>query len=522
MNMMKDYYYEDLEALSQTAREVWLAEQCSAFETEIQNLSREREKDHFIEELYRKLKQVTRRWQSWNHRSFGGVTSRGYVSELASWERNVQLRGILVPKSQSNSPDSNVLQRFEEFCVSFENLLERFRKGIYQPLNDFFRNEKVQSHLKSVPKDLEKVLNHWNTLLTSGVIDERLFSRLSSEGLYPVSIRNRIHDFDLVLRLIPDLIEKAYEALRLARRWRLIGKTSACSVVQRDETYLVISREQTGSSRKKRRSSKCRRRVSSLAEELAESKAQCSSLEEELHKSNAKCEVIEKEVTLYRQQCNQLENELESVKKRCESLKEMLENAKKESRNVSSEFESSQEYCRVLQQELNGARLKYCTQKVKFINTKKRFLHVTNQLNNTREQFQQLEGELEARKKHCQALEVKLENSKKNIFTQGNMLDVLQNQCYKLKKELDGAKSEHLQMTCDLEKSQERYSTLEKEVVSVKEQFQNIQIELRRSKAREEMLVRQNSMLRKLFQEKGVEEPGLLKVNLHTPDTEAT
>ena len=69
--------YEDLEALSQTAREVWLAEQCSAFETEIQNLSREREKDHFIEELYRKLKQVTRRWQSWNHRSFGGVTSRG-------------------------------------------------------------------------------------------------------------------------------------------------------------------------------------------------------------------------------------------------------------------------------------------------------------------------------------------------------------------------------------------------------------------------------------------------------------
>ena len=73
------FQYEDFEVLSQTAREVWLAEQCSAFETQIQALSREREKDHFLEELYRKLKQVTRRWQSWNHRSFGGVTSRGCV-----------------------------------------------------------------------------------------------------------------------------------------------------------------------------------------------------------------------------------------------------------------------------------------------------------------------------------------------------------------------------------------------------------------------------------------------------------
>lgn len=73
------FQYEDFEVLSQTAREVWLAEQCSAFETQIQTLSREREKDHFLEELYRKLKQLTRRWQSWNHRSFGGVTSRGCV-----------------------------------------------------------------------------------------------------------------------------------------------------------------------------------------------------------------------------------------------------------------------------------------------------------------------------------------------------------------------------------------------------------------------------------------------------------
>ncbi|XP_068755328.1 early endosome antigen 1-like isoform X1 [Montipora capricornis] len=513
--MMKEYYYEDLEALSQTAREVWLAEQCAAFETQIQNLSREKEKDHFIEELYRKLKQVTRRWQSWNHRSFGGVTSRGYVAELASWERNVQLRGILVPKSQANTPDSNVLQRFDELCTSFGNLLDRFRKGVFQPLNDFFKNAKVLAHLQSVPKDLEKILNQWNSLLTSGAIDEKLFSRTSCEGLYPIGIRNRIHDFDLVLRLVPDLTEKAYEALRLARRWRLIGKTSASSVVEREETYTIISREETPKLRK-RRSSKSSRKVQSLEEELEQSKAQCASLETELNKSNAKCEAIEKEVAMYRQQCNQLENEVETVKKRCEALKEKLENARKESKNASNEIESSQEYCRVLQQELNGARLKYCTQKVKFINTKKRFVHVTNQLNKTREHLKQLECELEARQKHCQALQVRLANSKKNILTQGNMLDVLQNQCYKLKEDLDGTKAKCLQLTCELEESQGKCSSLEKEVDQMKEQFQNLQAELRRAKAREEQLIRLNSQLRQLLQDKGVEEP---EINLHTPDT---
>ena len=67
---------------------MWLAEQCAAYETQIQNLSRERGKDHFTEELYRKLKQVTRRWQSWNHRAFGAVTSRGSVDLVVMFGLN--------------------------------------------------------------------------------------------------------------------------------------------------------------------------------------------------------------------------------------------------------------------------------------------------------------------------------------------------------------------------------------------------------------------------------------------------
>lgn len=77
---------------------MWLAEQCAAYETQIQNLSRERGKDHFTEELYRKLKQVTRRWQSWNHRAFGAVTSRGSVDLVVMFGLNYYAFDVFLAK----------------------------------------------------------------------------------------------------------------------------------------------------------------------------------------------------------------------------------------------------------------------------------------------------------------------------------------------------------------------------------------------------------------------------------------
>lgn len=62
--------------MSQPAREMWMCEQCSEFGKEIENLMTDRERQSFTEEMYRKLRQVTKRWTSWNHKSFGNVTSR--------------------------------------------------------------------------------------------------------------------------------------------------------------------------------------------------------------------------------------------------------------------------------------------------------------------------------------------------------------------------------------------------------------------------------------------------------------
>ena len=56
-----------------------MCDQCSEFGKEIENLMTDREKSSFTEEMYRKLRQVTKRWTSWHHKSFGNVTSKQYV-----------------------------------------------------------------------------------------------------------------------------------------------------------------------------------------------------------------------------------------------------------------------------------------------------------------------------------------------------------------------------------------------------------------------------------------------------------
>ena len=62
--------------MSQPAREMWLCNQCSEFGKEIENLLCDREKETFAEEMHRKLRQLTKRWTSWNHKSFGNVNSK--------------------------------------------------------------------------------------------------------------------------------------------------------------------------------------------------------------------------------------------------------------------------------------------------------------------------------------------------------------------------------------------------------------------------------------------------------------
>ncbi|KAK3749572.1 hypothetical protein QZH41_019722 [Actinostola sp. cb2023] len=487
---------EDMEAMSQTAREVWLAEQCSMFESELRKLSEVMEKENLVEELYKKLKQVTRRWQSWNHRSFGGVTSRGYVMELNSWEHNVKSRGLLLPKIQNiTSPDTNVLGKFEDWCRTYEDLLKQFTKGIYGPLQDFFLNEKMSGTMKGIPKELDKILKQWAELLSAGVINERLFSSSSGEKVYPVVIRNRCHEFDHVLRLVPDLLEKAYESLRLARRWRLVYRSS--SLPNREQTY-IVPKDLENAQRSKR--SRVLQRIKTLEMELEQSQAHYQSIVAQLQESNARCEAIESELTNYRQQSNQLENELDSVKKKCEDLKQKLDKAKKENENSNAAIESSAEYIKVLQKELNGSKMKFCVQKIKFINAKRHCSELTKGLETAKDILKSLEAELAMSKKKCDALKVQLENAKKNVFTQGNMLDVLQNQCFSLREELEGSRAKCTELSCELGKSQDKCHSLMKELELVKDQCHNLSTELRRAKTREELLIKQNEQLRAFCQ----------------------
>ena len=60
--------------MPESTRLVWLEDQLDLYESAIKKFLVD--KDVFVESLYKKLKQVTKRWASWNHRSFGFVTSR--------------------------------------------------------------------------------------------------------------------------------------------------------------------------------------------------------------------------------------------------------------------------------------------------------------------------------------------------------------------------------------------------------------------------------------------------------------
>ena len=62
--------------MSRAAREIWISNQCSEFGKEIESLICDRERESFAEEMNRKLRQLAKRWTSWNHQTFGDVTSR--------------------------------------------------------------------------------------------------------------------------------------------------------------------------------------------------------------------------------------------------------------------------------------------------------------------------------------------------------------------------------------------------------------------------------------------------------------
>lgn len=80
--------------------------------------------------------------------------------------------------------------------------------------------------LDRVVESLKTLLSQWKSLLGPGCIDQSLLSESSSKHLHTFTLRGRIYDFDAVIRLVPDLLEKANLALNVVRQWRIINKVN--------------------------------------------------------------------------------------------------------------------------------------------------------------------------------------------------------------------------------------------------------------------------------------------------------
>ncbi|KAK3696667.1 hypothetical protein QZH41_003274 [Actinostola sp. cb2023] len=144
------------------------------------------------------------------------------IEELVDWERTNQKRKlknrIEFSAMHLDHQPVDMLIRFLQAFKESEDLLDKFKTKISKPLFDFFDDDPKSPQVKA----LSSVLWRWECLLAPDPINHRLFSPQSADALYNMDAKMNSSDsqFNLILRLIPDLALKAFEALCLAKQWR--------------------------------------------------------------------------------------------------------------------------------------------------------------------------------------------------------------------------------------------------------------------------------------------------------------
>ena len=488
---MRKYFYEDIRAMSQPAREIWMCDQCSEFGREIENLMTDRERQSFTEEMYRKLRQVTKRWTSWHHKSFGNVTSRQSVAELLAWEQSTTLLINPVIKTRNLTQEQNILVRFQELCQRLDQLHESFSNDILEPMCEFFWPPSQKIKFDNMLESLKTLLSQWKSLLRPGAIDQTLFSESSSKHLHTFSLKGRIFDFDSVLRLIPDLLGKASLALNVVRKWRVLYKEFGIS---RQNTYTLL-----GPSRSSTKSKSRSQQLGLLEKQSDEVQNQCDNLRTELEKCRKKCESLENDLHFHVELCDSLESEVEKAKETCNTAKERLQQAKSDTQQTPDS--NSRQYLQVLQQELNASKIKFCTQRIKLVNARKRCVAISDQLEKSRKEYETLKMEGEISQNKYQVLRNQLENFRRSIIIQGGMVDSLQQQCYALKKELDTSKASRKKVTEELTEVQVKYGGLEERLRDKEEECIKIRSELVHALKREKILKEENNGLKEIWKE---------------------
>eukprot|EP00794_Sanderia_malayensis_P000146 gene146-758_t len=500
--------------MSQSAKDTWLSEQLASFEAE--NKSHYYgEKDVYVENLYKYLKKITKRWAVWNHKSFGDLTSVEQVKELLQWERSRGLRhhsgrsrnrGNNSSSSDQEFESTNPLDKFVKLCECSQKLLNIFKQNIYKPLADFFAGQHAMTALQDILRNLAKCLQGWEALVTCSEIDDHHFSKESEKDIFMNGLRNRTNDFDLVLRLVPDLFEKHLEALRLASRWKLITKASG---IKRRETFTLPV---PNTAKLLRRREEIQRRSPSRRADSMESPANSSDTEsalerqldnaesryrralQELRDAKAACVNYEEELIVYKNGYEEMKLDLNSMKSTCNDLRERISESRANDLSMEEQLSNSSEYSKILKKELDHAKMKYCSQRIKLLNAKKRVESLNTQLTYSYEKYRKLGEDSREMREKCGKLEEQLAISRRNLQTQGGMIDALQHQCKTLYD--------------DLERSNERCNTMEEDLKASKKKCKELHENIKTGRSRELELETENTYLRSMCgSSKGLDQP---------------
>ena len=409
---------------------------------------------------------------------------RRSVAELLAWEQSTTLLVNPVIKTRNLTQEQNILVRFQELCLKLDQLHENFTDDILEPMCEFFWPTSQRVKLDNMLGSLKTLLAHWKSLLRPGPIDQSHFSESSSKHLHAFTLRGRMYDFDCVIRLIPDLMEKAILALGVVRKWRILYKEFSMT---RQNTYTVI-----GSTRSSTKS----KQLGLLKKQSDEVQSQCDNLKTELENCREKCQSLENELHIHAELCERLETEVEKAKDACNTAKERLQEAKSNSQNKPES--KSQQYCQILQQELNASKIKFCTQRIKLVNARKRCVAISDRLENTRNEYETLKMEGEISQNKYQVLRNQLENFRRNIIIQGGMVDSLQQQCYALKKELDSSKANCKKTAEELTEVKSKYGELVEKLRHKEDGFREMRSEMNDALKREKILKEENAELREI------------------------
>ena len=456
--------------VSGMAREAFLAEQCLSFNNQIQDLL----PATFIHQFHLSLKKVTRRWRTHYRRSFGRICCIQDVIKLAKWQR----RQTNPSSSSNNTTISNHLTRtssmdlqlFCDFCAKIEELRQRFTSSIFRPLLNYFYDTKMGGRkLVKIANQLEKIVRDWDHLLNTDQIQPKYFSS-SSASWKGIPKREECMEFYDILRLLPDLVEKAFEGLRLARRWRqllqspsqqnplLSRKTTTRATIspghghsdssegtcvdsppshgsptiqqqlQPSHRHRAMPSLESSDDSGRPKSRLVRRPRSQITSNLHSEQhhKQLKKLEKELKISKKKCNHLEKQLKAAMEACETLQSERDRAKSQCQQLQHQLQQHKQQLHDTTARLERTDCRNRFLEDEINRAMQRMHSSDEQLIRATNHVKWLRKELERTRQRSSQLESDLEHLHERMQGLKLELDNARHKQHSLRGNLQLLQ------------------------------------------------------------------------------------------------